>query len=268
MAAVLGAAWAVAIVLALAGRRPAPARVRALVAPVARRPPVAATGGVPRLSARTSPAVAVGRAVRGAGRRAPDDVADRRVGRTVLAAVAGAAVWAPLGLVGGAAAWVLPLVDTSRARRRHDERVLADLPEVVDLLGLAVGAGLTVPMAVAVVARRAPGEVGAALRHVADAIALGRRAADAIDDLPALAGEGLRPVSAALAASDRYGVALGPALAVLAVEVRADRRRRAEAAARRVPVKLLFPLVLCVLPAFGLLTVVPLLAGAAASLHL
>ncbi|HEX9994063.1 MAG TPA: type II secretion system F family protein, partial [Acidimicrobiales bacterium] len=110
--------------------------------------------------------------------------------------------------------------------------------------------------------------VGAALRHVADAIALGRRAADAIDELPALAGEAVRPVSAALSASDRYGVPLGPSLAVLALEVRADRRRRAEAAARRVPVKLLFPLVLCVLPAFGLLTVVPLLAGAATSLHL
>jgi tight adherence protein C len=178
----------------------------------------------------------------------------------------GAAVWAPLGVLGGAAAWYLPLVEASRARRRHEERLLADLPEVVDLLGLAVGAGLTVPMAVAVVARRAPGEVGAALRHVAAAIALGRRAADALDDLPAVAGEAVRPVTAALAASDRYGIPLGPTLAVLSVEVRADRRRRAEAAARRVPVKLLFPLVLCVLPAFGLLTVVPLLAGAATSL--
>ena len=41
----------------------------------------------------------------------------------------------------------------------------------------------------------------------------------------------------------------------MADEVRADRRRTGEAAARRVPVKLLFPLVACVLPAFALLTV-------------
>jgi tight adherence protein C len=54
----------------------------------------------------------------------------------------------------------------------------------------------------------------------------------------------------------------------LATDVRADRRRRAEEAARRVPVKLLFPLVLCVLPAFALLTVAPLLAGALGSLRL
>ena len=54
---------------------------------------------------------------------------------------------------------------------------------------------------------------------------------------------------------------LGILTAALAREARLDRRRRAEARARRVPVLLLFPLVLCVLPAFGLLTVVPLLVG-------
>jgi hypothetical protein len=51
-------------------------------------------------------------------------------------------------------------------------------------------------------------------------------------------------------------------------EVRADRRRRAEEAARKVPVKLLFPLVTCTLPAFGLLTVAPLVASAVRSLRL
>ena len=49
---------------------------------------------------------------------------------------------------------------------------------------------------------------------------------------------------------------------------RLARQIRAEEAARRVPVRLLFPLVLCVLPAFALLTVAPLLAGALRSLRL
>jgi pilus assembly protein TadC len=52
----------------------------------------------------------------------------------------------------------------------------------------------------------------------------------------------------------------------IAVEARRDRQRRAEVAARRVPVRLLFPLVTCILPAFGLLTVVPLVAGSFQSL--
>jgi tight adherence protein C len=69
-------------------------------------------------------------------------------------------------------------------------------------------------------------------------------------------------------ASERYGAPLGPGLERLAYEVRADRRRRAEEAARKIPVKLLFPLVSCTLPAFGLLTVAPLIASAVRSLRL
>ncbi|MDP9387533.1 MAG: hypothetical protein M3Q48_06280, partial [Actinomycetota bacterium] len=59
-----------------------------------------------------------------------------------------------------------------------------------------------------------------------------------------------------------------PALERLAAEVRRQRLRQAEEAARRVPVLLLFPLVLCVLPAFALLTVAPLIAGALRELRL
>ena len=71
----------------------------------------------------------------------------------------------------------------------------------------------------------------------------------------------LRPLADALLASDRLGAPVGPALARLATEERAALRRRAEAHARRVPVRLLFPLVFLVLPAFVLLTVVPGLAA-------
>jgi tight adherence protein C len=56
-------------------------------------------------------------------------------------------------------------------------------------------------------------------------------------------------------------VALAPGLERLSLELRLDRRRRAEIEARRVPVRLLAPLVVCVLPAFALLTVVPLLVA-------
>ena len=144
----------------------------------------------------------------------------------------------------------------------------AGLPDVVDLFVLAVGAGLTVPLAVAAVARRAEGALGAELRHAVDEVAVGRRLADALDDLPVRAGESVRPLVAALVASERYGAPLSAGLERLADEVSRGRRRRAEEAARRVPVKLLFPLVGCRLPAFALLTVAPLIAGAVRSLRL
>ena len=65
----------------------------------------------------------------------------------------------------------------------------------------------------------------------------------------------LRSLTDALAVTERSGAPIGPALARLADDSRASTRRRAEARARTVPVRLLFPLVFLVLPAFALLTV-------------
>jgi tight adherence protein C len=146
--------------------------------------------------------------------------------------------------------------------------IAADLPDVVDLLVLGVGSGLTVHLAVSRVASRASGPLAEELRRVVDEVALGRRLADALDDVPARAGEAVRPLVGALVASERYGAPLGAGLTRLSEEVRRDRRRRAEETARRIPVKLLFPLVTCTLPAFGLLTVAPLIASAVRSLRL
>jgi tight adherence protein C len=99
-----------------------------------------------------------------------------------------------------------------------------------------------------------------ALDRVLQAVALGRSFADALadgaDGVPALA-----PVADALLVSDRFGTPVGDALGRLATDLRADLRRRAEARARTIPVRLLFPLVFLVLPAFGLLTVVPAVAA-------
>ena len=89
--------------------------------------------------------------------------------------------------------------------------------------------------------------------------ALGRRLADGLARLPDHLGEAVRPLSAALVDADRYGTPLLPVLEGLVADVRQQRRRRAEERARQAPVRLIFPLVLCALPAFGLLTVVPLL---------
>ena len=133
---------------------------------------------------------------------------------------------------------------------------------------LAVGAGLTVHLALAKVSTRASGPLAAELRRALEQVALGRRLADALDDLPSRAGEAVRPLVSALVASERYGAPLIAGLERLADELRRERRRRAEEAVRKVPVKLLFPLVTCTLPAFGLLTVAPLVASAVRSLRL
>jgi tight adherence protein C len=191
----------------------------------------------------------------------------RRVGTAAVLVLATAPVLAAAAPLAGLLGWCWPAVRMRRDERRRLAVLAADVPDVVDLFVLVVGAGLTVPLAVANVGRRAAGPLGAELQKVCDEVAVGRRLADALDDVPSRAGEAVRPLVAALVASERYGAPLSAGLERLADEVRRDRRRKAEEAARRIPVKLLFPLVGCTLPAFALLTVAPLIAGAVRSLH-
>jgi tight adherence protein C len=185
------------------------------------------------------------------------------------AAAASAFVVVPvLAPLAGLAAWAAPVWRARRRRREHAAAAGRVLPEVVDLFSVAVGAGLTVPLAVAAVGGRAPEPFASAFGSVTSAVACGRRCSDAIDEVVEVLGADARPLLDALRASERYCAPLGDALLRLSAEVRSDRRRRAEAAVRRVPVRLLFPLVTCVLPAFALLTVAPLLAGTFGSLRL
>jgi tight adherence protein C len=186
----------------------------------------------------------------------------------VLAAAALFPVRPAAACIAGGVAWALPGVRARRAVRERQAAIDASVPEVVDLLVLATSAGLSVRHAVAAVAARADGPLAPLLANAVAGADRGRRFADALDDVPARAGEATRPLVAVLVASERYGAPVGAALERVAAEVRADVRRRAEAAARRVPVKLLFPLVVCILPAFGLLTVAPLIASAIRSLRL
>jgi len=148
-----------------------------------------------------------------------------------------------------------------RRTARRDAVLVHELPVVVDLMAVAIGAGCTPYLAVEVAAQWSPPEAAAVLTSIQRECALGVAFADAlessVDAHPPLAN-----LANALSASDRYGAPVGDALERVAAEERAALRRRAEARARTVPVRLLFPLVFLVLPAFALLTVVPaLLAG-------
>jgi tight adherence protein C len=125
-----------------------------------------------------------------------------------------------------------------------------------DLLAMAVAAGLTPYLALEVTARCGPRPVAEPLGSVLSSVEGGLRLADALD-LEAGRSPHLAPVLATLANSERSGAAVAAALGGLAAHIRAQARRRAMARARTVPVRLLFPLVFLVLPAFLLLTVAP-----------
>jgi len=261
----LPAAWAAVLVVTALRFRPAPERVRRLSSPAPRASGPDDHGGLGGTCFHL--AERLGSWMLRRLRREPSAADARRLGVAMVAGAMMLPVLAPAAPVVALVAWTLPRLRAGRADRRRQAALAADLPDVVDLLVLAVGAGLTVQLAVGQVARRGSGPLASELRRVIDEVALGRRLADALDDLPSRTGEAVRPLVAALVASERYGAPLVASLERLADEVRRDRRRRAEEAARKVPVKLLFPLVTCTLPAFGLLTVAPLIASAVRSLR-
>lgn len=150
---------------------------------------------------------------------------------------------------------------SARRAGREAAALAAEMPVAIDLLGVAIGAGCTPYLAIEVAVAWAPPLVARHLGDVPKACRLGASLADALDQVGCTSPH-LRPVCEALGATARTGAPAGPVLGRLAEEARADVRRAAEARARTVPVRMLFPLVLCVLPAFGLLTVVPaVLAG-------
>jgi tight adherence protein C len=195
----------------------------------------------------------------------------QRRARTVLlgvAALAGGLLWLPLGVAVVVALAAAPRVRARRARARERTQVVHGLPELADLLVLAVGTGLNPLLALRRVTPLAPPAYAAALTEVLRRVDRGVRLGDAIEHLTERLGSAVHPVVAALTATERYGTPLGPALDALAHDARRERRRLAEEAARRLPVRLAFPLAGCILPAFVLLTVAPLVAGSFTSLHL
>lgn len=214
---------------------------------------------------RRSWSAAIGHEVRRRVGRPPDDRLDQRLGRLLVVGLLGATLTPAAGAAGAAVVLMLPVL-RARSRRRARNRSLVDeVPDVVDLTRIGIDAGLTVRLALEAVVKHGSGVLVDALALALAQADNGVRLADALEAVRAL-GDPVRPFVDALIASERYGA---PALAGLdraAADARLTRRRRGEEAARRVPVKMLFPLVLCTLPALGLLTVVPLLARSVPSL--
>ena len=143
-----------------------------------------------------------------------------------------------------------------RQVRRDAERLARDLPIAVDLVGVAVAAGCTPYLAVSCASKWSPPSVAAWLDRVHASARFGGSFGDALESV-GTSQPVLRGLCEVLETSNRLGSPAGAALTDLSARLRADVRRRAEARARSLSVRLVFPLVFLVLPAFALLTVAP-----------
>jgi len=194
--------------------------------------------------------------------------------RPVWVLLAGVAVALFLGGVPGlvaapvaaAATWlVIERSEPSDVRRDRD-LAARDLPHVVGLLADALRSGQAPVDALAVVVTALPGPASARLAEVVPRLRLGVHPLQVWADLAA--DPALGPLGRALARAHRTGAAVVPAVERLADELARAARAEVEDRARAVGVKAAVPLGLCLLPAFVLVGIVPVVAGLLTSLGL
>ncbi|MFS3127326.1 type II secretion system F family protein [Nocardioides sp. Bht2] len=206
------------------------------------------------------------------GRRASGVAPSSSGRRLVLAVLAGSGTVVMLGGVFGTAVgaavatmvWTLAgRMETPEERRLREQRE-RQLPDVVALLGMALRSGAPVASAMAQVREVRPGPVADALAQVAQALARGvgpRQAWSVVLADPALAR-----LARGLLRAAESGAPAADAVARISAELAAERRMAVADRARTVGVKAALPLGICLLPAFLLLGIVPLVAASLATL--
>lgn len=199
-------------------------------------------------------------------RRASSIRAARRASPVVAAAVLGLATGWTLSIAVVATVMAVRVARPILAERQRQRSAHRDFPDAVDRIVLLVHAGLTPHLAVREAARSSPPSIGPAFDEVGHRLDRGLPLGEALIALPDLLGPRAATLADAFAAADRYGLPLGPMLDQLAGDARAERRRLDEADARRLPVRMTFPLVACTLPAFVLVAIAPAVIAALSSL--
>jgi tight adherence protein C len=124
------------------------------------------------------------------------------------------------------------------------------LPDALDLITVSIEAGLAMDMAMARVAEKTRGPLAEEFRQVITEMSLGRMRREALRDMARRTGvDDLASFIAAIVQADQTGVSVGHVLRVQSEQIRVKRRQRAEEKAQQLPVKMLFPLMFCILPA-------------------
>jgi len=199
--------------------------------------------------------------------RAHDDGGWMLRHRWLLALLAGLGAWlffaGGAGLIGGpvvtVVVWVMVGRSESPVVRRERDAVRRELPHVVTLLAAALRAGVAPVAAARLVCRALPGPATTRLDRTVARLELG---ADPAEVWSQLAQEpGLAPLGRALSRSHATGASVVTAVERLSDQLAREARGDVEDRARAVGVKAAVPLGLCLLPAFLLIGIVPLVAG-------
>jgi tight adherence protein C len=144
-----------------------------------------------------------------------------------------------------------------RAYNRSDQ-IRKDLPDALDLLTISVEAGLAFDAALSQVARNTTGPLADEFFRVLQEMQIGMGRTEAMRALGERTDvEELRGFVTAMVQADAFGIPIANVLRIQAKEMRVKRSQRAEEKAQKVPVKILFPLIFCILPVLFIVVLGP-----------
>ena len=176
-----------------------------------------------------------------------------------LAALGGVSAQGFLGLlVMGIIGFMLPRFWLRSAVGSRQRKIVKSLPDAMDLITTCVEAGLGLDAALAKVSGQMKGPLAKEISQMLLEVGMGRLRRDALSDLGQRTGvqELISFVNAVIQA-EQLGVSIGHVLKVQSDQMRTHRRQRAEKLAHEAPIKMMFPLVLCIFPAFMLVILGP-----------
>lgn len=158
-------------------------------------------------------------------------------------------------VVGAAIGFFLPDLLLYNAGIKRQARIQLAMPDAIDMLTVCVEAGLGFDAALAQVARNTTGPLAAEFARALQEMQIGKSRAEALRAaVERTSVPEFRAFVSAIVQAGELGIAVAAVLREQSKEMRVKRRQRAEEKAQKVPVKVLFPLVLCLLP--GLFVVI------------
>lgn len=157
--------------------------------------------------------------------------------------------------------WLLPNQVLHRLVRSYRAKLQEALPDTVDLLGIVLGTGLALDQSMTRVAEEMQyiyPQLSNEFYTVVMQVKAGQERAKAFQQMVRRTGlEDIKSLSAMIIQSERFGTSLSTALKVYADALRTRRKLRAEANVAKAGIKMLFPIVLFILPALFVITLVP-----------
>jgi tight adherence protein C len=166
-----------------------------------------------------------------------------------------------MALVGTGVGYMAPVLVLARMAKKRQHRMRLGLADALDLLVVSVEAGLGLDQAIQRVAQElafAHPDLCDELRLINLELRAGKPRAEALHNLAERTGvDDISSLVVMLVQTDKFGTSVAQSLRVHSETVRTKRRQRAEEAAAKTGVKMVFPLVICIFPAIWIVTIGP-----------